>query len=59
MSASAVDSFDDALLDTFGAPREVLTERRRITLWDQWPVIAIFLGLLTTEWVLRRRSGLA
>lgn len=48
-----------SLLDTFGAPREVLTERRRITLWDQWPVIAIFLGLLTTEWVLRRRSGLA
>ncbi|MBL9153885.1 MAG: hypothetical protein JNK37_15435 [Verrucomicrobiales bacterium] len=49
----------DSLVETFGAPKETLTERRNITLWDKWPLLALFLGLLTTEWVLRRRSGLA
>ena len=49
----------ESLLDSFGAPKEKLTERRRITLWDQWPIIVTFLGLLTTEWIFRRRSGLA
>lgn len=48
----------DALLTSFGAPREVLTERRTVTLWDTWPFLLAFLGLLTTEWILRRRSGL-
>ncbi|NLT72543.1 MAG: hypothetical protein GXX91_17860 [Verrucomicrobiaceae bacterium] len=48
----------DSLLDSFGAPKEVLKERRNITLWDKWPFLIAFLGLLTTEWILRRRSGL-
>jgi len=47
------------LIDLFGAPRETLTERRDVTLWDTWPLLLTFLGLLTTEWVVRRRSGLA
>lgn len=49
----------ETLLEAFGAPREILTERRNITLWDKWPLLVTFLGLLTTEWILRRRSGLA
>ena len=48
----------DALLTSFGAPKETLTERRNITLWDTWPLLLTFLGVLTTEWILRRRSGL-
>lgn len=48
----------ESLLSSFGAPKETLTERRNVTLWDTWPVLLAFLGLLTTEWVLRRRSGL-
>jgi len=48
----------ESLLTSFGAPKETLTERRNVTLWDKWPVLLAFLGLLTTEWVLRRRSGL-
>ncbi len=28
------------------------------TLWDRWWVLAALLGLLTVEWLLRRRSGL-
>jgi hypothetical protein len=48
----------ESLLTSFGAPKETLTERRNVTLWDKWPVLLAFLGFLTTEWVLRRRSGL-
>ena len=47
-----------SLVSSFGAPKEILKERRNITLWDKWPLLIAFLGLLTTEWVLRRRSGL-
>lgn len=48
----------DGLLSSFGAPKETLTERRNISLWDTWPLLLTFLGVLTTEWILRRRSGL-
>jgi hypothetical protein len=47
-----------AIPSTFGAPKEILKERRNVTLWDKWPVLLAFLGFLTGEWVLRRRSGL-
>ncbi len=48
-----------SLAGSFGAPKETLTERQNVTLWDKWPLLVLFLGLLTTEWVLRRKSGLA
>ncbi|MEM6278313.1 MAG: hypothetical protein AAF733_02465 [Verrucomicrobiota bacterium] len=48
----------ESLLSSFGSPRETLKERRNVTLWDNWPLLLTFLGLLTTEWILRRRSGL-
>ncbi len=48
----------DSLIGSFGSPKEVLKERRNVTLWDKWPLLVAFLGLLTTEWILRRRSGL-
>ena len=48
-----------SLIDLFGAPRETLRERRDVTLWDTWPLLLTFLGLVTTEWIVRRRSGLA
>lgn len=47
-----------SLVEAFGAPKEVLKERRNVTLWDKWPLLAAFLALLTTEWVARRRGGL-
>ncbi|MEM9016097.1 MAG: hypothetical protein AAGC68_03725, partial [Verrucomicrobiota bacterium] len=52
-----IDSLE-SLLTSFGSPRETLTERRNVTLWDKWPLLLGFLGLLTTEWIIRRRSGL-
>ena len=27
-----------------------------IPLWNTWPVLALFLGLLTLEWVFRKRK---
>ena len=27
-------------------------------LWNRWPVLAVFLGLLIAEWILRKRKGM-
>ena len=27
-----------------------------IPLWNTWPVLALFLGVITAEWVLRKRK---
>ena len=37
-----------------------LEVRRRsvVRLWDNWPVLLLFVGLLVTEWTLRKRWGL-
>ena len=48
----------ESLLTSFGAPKEILTEQRTITLWETWAMLLAFLGFLTTEWIIRRRSGL-
>lgn len=60
MTGGKLAELDDLadLVNSFGAPKEVLKERRNITLWDKWPLLLAFFGLLTTEWVTRRRSGL-
>ena len=60
MTGGKLAELDDlaGLVNSFGAPKEVLKERRNVTLWDKWPLLIVFFGLLTTEWVTRRRSGL-
>jgi len=30
----------------------------RIELWNRWPLLLLFLGLLTSEWILRKRKGM-
>ena len=35
-----------------------LTQVRVVTLWDNWWAVLAFVGLLTTEWALRKRWGL-
>ena len=42
----------------FGEPRRSITERRETGLWDTWPILAIMLGCLIAEWLLRRRLQL-
>jgi len=61
LTGGAMASIDDAhsLINYFGAAREVLKERDDLKLWDKWPLILLFAGLVTTEWVLRRQGGLA
>ena len=29
-----------------------------VPLWNRWPVVLLFLGLLITEWIARKRKGL-
>jgi uncharacterized membrane protein len=35
-----------------------LVRYRHVQLWDGWPLLAVFVSLLTLEWVLRKRRGL-
>jgi hypothetical protein len=48
-----------SLADAFGARSKSVEERRESSLWDNWPMLLIFLGAATAEWLVRRRSGLA
>ncbi|MFT5495422.1 MAG: hypothetical protein ACI9TH_000813 [Kiritimatiellia bacterium] len=48
-----------ALVDVFGEAKEVIKEKRETPLWHSWPLFLIFIGLVTTEWVLRKKGGLA
>ncbi|MFT5465228.1 MAG: hypothetical protein ACI8UO_000316, partial [Verrucomicrobiales bacterium] len=61
LARGAVAAVDDAssLVSLFGAAKEVLKERRDTRLWDNLLLLLLFIGLVTTEWILRRRSGLA
>lgn len=42
--------------------RDVLSRNYRqvklVTLWDNWILLVVFVGVLTAEWALRKRSGL-
>ncbi len=51
---TAADSFA-----VFGPPSREKTARKETRLWDNWLLLAATIGLLTTEWILRRRGGLA
>jgi hypothetical protein len=44
-------------LDRLGLNVEV-TRVQRILLWDNWPLLAVFVLCLTLEWFLRKRRGL-
>ncbi len=40
-----------------GIPKE-LKRFRRLNLWDNWPLLLIFVGLLSVEWTIRKLRGL-
>ena len=48
------------LLEKLKARTDEFTEEvvETITLWDRWPTLLAFAGLLSTEWYLRKRWGL-
>jgi hypothetical protein len=47
------------LLDDLPPGRQVPVESLPpLPLWNQWPLLLLFLVLLVTEWVLRKRKGM-
>ena len=45
-------------LEKFGPASTTKLERKETKLWDNWIILATFLGLVTTEWIARRKGGL-
>jgi hypothetical protein len=45
-------------LDKFGPAATTKRERKETKLWDNWIILIGFLGLLTSEWIARRKGGL-
>jgi len=48
-----------SLLEAFGEGRGVVQERREYTLWNNPYVLLLLASLLTAEWLLRKKGGLA
>jgi len=49
----------DRLPEDLPAGRQVPVESLPpLPLWNKWPVLALFLGLLIAEWILRKRGGM-
>ena len=46
------------LASLFLTGEETREELRETRLWDHWALLVLFCALLTSEWVIRRRSGL-
>jgi len=47
------------LAEAFGEGRRVVQERREYTLWNNPYVLILLAILLTLEWLLRKKGGLA
>ena len=48
------------LIDDLPSGRQVPVETLPpVPLWNRWPVLALFLGLVVGEWLLRKRKGMA
>ena len=54
--AEQFDEFVQELIDA-GLAADV-TRYTQINLWDGWPLLLVFVLLLTTEWVVRKWRGL-
>jgi hypothetical protein len=49
----------DRLLDDLPEGRQVPIESLEpVVLWNKWPLVFVFVGLLVTEWIVRKRNGL-
>lgn len=52
------ENFSDLLKDLPKPQKVPLDTDPPIPLWNTWPVLVLFLAILTTEWVLRKRKQL-
>lgn len=46
------------LLDRLKESKTDLTRVQSVTLWDNWAMLLVFVGLMSLEWFLRKRRGL-
>ena len=51
-----VNRFD--VLNYFNEGTRRYTEQKRYPLWDSWPMLALLIGFVATEWMLRKKGGL-
>jgi len=42
-----------------GVPNLDLIKIDHVNLWDNWSFLAVFIGMMSTEWLLRKKRGLA
>ncbi len=49
----------EELQGSFGGGNRVVVERTEKTLWNSWILYAAVIGLLTAEWIVRKRHGVA
>jgi hypothetical protein len=47
------------IMQFLGPPSLTHRQQKELRLWDSWPLLAIFVTLLSAEWMLRKRVGLA
>ena len=57
MPPEELGSFLDRMIEQ-GPTNADITELRRITLWDNWPFLVLFVALMSVEWFIRKRRGL-
>ncbi|MFP4227638.1 MAG: hypothetical protein ACLFTE_02295 [Salinivenus sp.] len=56
--AESISAFAEDLAGSSDFTGEVVTRSTEAELWRQWPLLAVLLVLLATEWTLRKRLGL-
>ena len=61
LSGGVVTGLPDAakVLTLFGPETKEIEERKETSLWDNWIILAMAVGSLTLEWILRQRHALA
>lgn len=47
----------ESVLTNFGPKSTFVRNRWTVPLWNRWPVISLFLGGISLEWLLRKRIG--
>jgi hypothetical protein len=53
------DEADELLRDMPEGQQVPIEALPPLPLWNRWPVLALFLGVLIVEWIIRKRGGMA
>jgi len=47
------------VLEALGEGKLEHTQSLQTTLWDKWPLLAMIVALVSVEWLIRKKVGLA